>query len=968
MPQEEAGCLKTGHFLGSRASEYHPSVSDTPRERRPLTPGRLIAFSLFTLLLFVVLLEVVLQILAATQGPQHRLPADGSIEPPDSSAFRVVAVGDSWIYGAESEPDEAFIEVFRRAAAEQLGKPVQVYNLGVSASNSAQALVSLAGVIDPVQPDLVVALTGANNGLHDRGVMEAARILGEDARTVSGLSALSGLRTVRLARLIWVNLLAPDQIEATAADASLPTPDAPEPRASTVTRFPWWDLFVARRWDDALIVLRDTTPPEDTPAVRGIQKAWEALLLAHTGDLVGAEKSAIEALRVGGDDVTAHAARALIEERQGRGLRAMHHRARAAQAPGNPALRERARGRVLLEVEAWEPARSWLLSVARAVPGNLETLMALAQLPGTVRTEEVDALLFDGPKGVVTPREYMEWHLASSGMIDRAVASLGDVDPNEPYDLRLARAAAAALQGDSAGALAAYETLVGEAQDDRQRDEALGGALRHGGSPQELLGGAPAGPRAAIGALVAHEREGDCVASVLAAQQAMDLGAAPQDVEKAAGACVPRDRSWTLREMVFERERPIDRHVLIRGDERIGTLPAPRVPFWSTFRARRFEEIPSDAPPEWRALARAFDDAVDDPLLAEIRDGMAVADPAVGALAVGYAHLRSGKTRLALVHLARAAESTEGEPWARVLARGLGSAAAGDWSDAQHHLHLAETAAFRQLESLDALSRVPPRFRSRDTREASVLAPVGRVRGPRWVEWYLDRSQLPRAELALRWSWATDGPLGDLRMKIERADILERQGSRIDAVALLQSTIAELESSHPEESELLCRAVVLRKGFEFEPGEPRALLPRCRDSREPSEEGLPPLAKRWLALHEDPNSAQGTKGPTARTDVLVRQLEGMRRLSESQGAAFVALTYPFPSGHHAEVRDVVTAGGEELSFDVLDLYGAFEATYSQPEWEGMRTPEDHVNAAGYEEMGRRLVDWATTSGLLSPAP
>jgi len=92
----------------------------------------------------------------------------------------------------------------------------------------------------------------------------------------------------------------------------------------------------------------------------------------------------------------------------------------------------------------------------------------------------------------------------------------------------------------------------------------------------------------------------------------------------------------------------------------------------------------------------------------------------------------------------------------------------------------------------------------------------------------------------------------------------------------------------------------------------------------------------------------------------------MRRLAESQGAAFIALTYPFPSGHHAEVREVVLAGGEELGFDVLDLYGTFEATYSQSEWEKMRTPEDHVNAAGYEVMGMELAEWAKASGVLPP--
>lgn len=944
-----------------------PTPSATPSEppaRRSLSPARLLAFSAFSVLLLFLLLEVSLQILAATQGPQHRLPTDGSIEPPDPAAFRVVAVGDSWVYGAESEPEEAFIEVFRREASENLGKPVQVYNLGVSASNSSQALVALANIVEPVQPHLVVALTGANNRLHDRAVQEAARILGQDARMIPGLSALSRLRTVRLARLLYVNLAAPEQIEATAKAISIGLPTAPEPRASQVVQLPWWDLFLARRWDDALLVLRDATPPGDDPAIRGLQRGWEALLLAHAGQLVQAEAAASDALALGGDDAAAHEARAVIADAQGRGLAGLHHRSAAARSKGNPFLRELARGRVLLELEAWEAARSWLLSAVRAAPGNLEALMALARLPGTVRVDEVDDHLFDGPKGVVTQAEFMNWHLASSGLLDRAIQSLGDPDPDEPFDLRFARATARALTGDPAGAAAAMTSLARSALLPHQQDQAWGGALTHGASPDSQP--PTIGPFTAIGLMVANDRAGDCPAAVLAAQRALDLGALPRHVEQVAGPCLPRDLSWTLREMVFERPGPLDRHALIGAAERASSVPRPAVGFWDTFRRRAFDDLPADAPPEWRALAHAFADAVDDPLLDEIAGGAAVADPAVAFLAVGYALLREGRSRQGLVHLATAAESDIGEPWARALARGLGAAAVRDWADAQRHLHLAESVGFRQHESLEALFAIPSEFRSRATRDAVDAAPVGELPAGRWVEHYLERKQVDRASLALGWSWPSIGPVATVRRAVAEARVAALTQDRGEAVRLLDGAIDRLHDELPNQRALLCRTLLLRHDLGVQGDETKPPIPRCREDRPPSRISSP-LAERWLALLDGPESpAAATTAPE--TDVLARQLDGMRRLSKTQGARFVALTYPFPSGHHAEVRDAVRSGGEALGYDVLDLYGLFEEAFSPQQWQGMRTPEDHVNATGYEAMGKALVGWAAHADLMPSTP
>ena len=850
------------------------------RPRRPLTRARLVGFVVLTLLLLWGLLEGALQVAAVVAGPQHHLPADGSLPEPDPAAFRVVAVGDSWVYGAESAPDEAFIEVFRRAASQRLGQPVQVYNLGVSASNSSQALLALAEVLEPVRPDLVVALTGANNQLHDTGVADAARLMGEDARVVPGLTWLSKLRTVRLARILWVSLAAPEAVEVTdragLGIAALPPP--PPEHVTPVVNLPWWEFFAQRRYDVALTVLLDSPPPSDAPAVRGLRTAWEALLRAHLLRLdardaaspVVVEELIDEALALGGDDVAAHEARAVLAELRGRPRLARAHRARAALAEGNPFLAELARGRVLVELEAWDGARAWLLAVQRAQPGQLEALVALAHLPVTVRTDAVEQLLYDGPRGLVTPPEYLEWHLQSSGMVDRAVGSLGDPDPNEPWPLRTARARSLELLGEPAAE--AWVELLGTAATPWQTDEAVAGILRTAAPDAEVP--APVGPLGLLASAHRADRAGDCVLAVERAREALLLGASHRALEAGAGACLPRPVTWVLGEMVLQRTEPLDVAALVAGARPPGT---PATPAFAALR-RRASDITD---PAWRPLAEAL--AGRAPI-----DGP---DPAVRWLAEGLAHARRDRPQAALAAWAAAA-SGSGDPWARTLARGLGAALAGDAVDAQRQLLAAHAVSPGQLELLRALQSLPASARSPATDDVLTGAPVGELTRAEWVDWYRLRGDAAAAELAAELPW-----------------------------------------------------------------EPRTVIPWDAPAPPANE-----LADTWLALRTS-GGVPAAAAPKA-TPLLVRQLDAMHRLAQSQGGAFVALTYPFPSGHHAAVRETVLAGAAERGYPVLDLYGDFAAAFSQPEWEALRTPGDHVNATGYARMGEQLAAWAEEKGLL----
>ena len=156
--------------------------------RRPIRRRRLLAFSLTAMVGFVVLLELGLQLGAWLQPPQTHITGDEDVPDPLEDAYRILAVGDSWVFGAESEPEEAFVQVLARGIEQETGRTVQVYNFGESASNSSQALVDVAEWTPVLKPDLVIALTGANNMLHDTDQARAAAILGEDPRVLPGYS------------------------------------------------------------------------------------------------------------------------------------------------------------------------------------------------------------------------------------------------------------------------------------------------------------------------------------------------------------------------------------------------------------------------------------------------------------------------------------------------------------------------------------------------------------------------------------------------------------------------------------------------------------------------------------------------------------------------------------------------------------------------------------------------------------
>ena len=995
---------------------------------------------------FLLALEVFLQVLSAGSEEHGEFPTDGSLTEPIEDIYRVVAIGDSWVYGAESQPHEAFIEVFADRFTDRTNLGVQIYNLGVSASNSAQSLLALNEVIELVRPDLVVALTGANNMLHDIGVAEAAKLMGDDARMVPGLTQLSRLRLVRLARLIWVTVFAQHKERAPANDASgsfakdpFGTPGLPEPpprRMAQVVKLPWWDLFVQRRWEDGLRILDDTPLPAGiNPRQQGVKDAWAGLFLAYLDRVDEAELKIASALALGGDSATAWEARAVLAQRRDQPLFALQHRVRAAQAEGLPWIRERARGLALMELEAWQAAQSWLLGVQEASPGNLEVLMGLARLPSVTRHKDTEDALYKGPRGLVSRPEYFDWHLASSGKVGRAVGSLGDVESTESPLLQVTRARGAEVEGRREAAITAFRAVLAlKDASTLDRDRARSGLLRLTSDAQELALwlGQPlstlAVSAANVGALVAWYREqGTCAEAVRVGQLGLENGYSPTRFEMDAGECLARGLGWSLAEQVVSRDVVIDRAALVLG-QNAGSLPsplrAPQVGFWNAFQERRYDVDPEQVPLDWQAFLLAHQERSEEALAtAERAVRWGAGDRVVIAAARAMALRQQGHYVRSFVAAVEAAVE-EGDPWVSAICRGWVLIDARRYNKGQRALLEALRVAPGYLEALEMLSLVPRPVRLPATEVALRHSPSGRVPGHRWARWYLAQERVREARLALQWPSEQQG-LGHRVLALralERARILESEG-QVEEAGLVFDEASALASQqgmagvacsarseaargggsqsgkerlhalalqcpdHPEAVVVAARTRAVEGHCEqtrkeawkaVEAGaDPLVVLPWIEPCVSVEELGIwmrerleridaPEEALPWLLGRYEPGNEEKalTKKARRKDPLVVRHLDAMHRLSSSQGATFVAMTYPFPGGHHLHLRDVVVERAPTRGVPLLDLYGQFEHIFTEAEWQEMRTPEDHVNARGYREMGELLFQYLAEKNLL----
>ena len=168
-------------------------------ERRPGALRFTPAFVGWVLVASIVLLEVALRLgasLLVDEAPEFSSTAD-------EGAYRVLAVGDSWVAGAEAPEGQGFVDHLGRDLPAKIGdgRPVQMVNLGRTGANSAYVALTVNEALPALRPDLVVVLVGQNNSSNFYRVAEVEELLGEKSER----RWLDQLRVVKLARIALAN-------------------------------------------------------------------------------------------------------------------------------------------------------------------------------------------------------------------------------------------------------------------------------------------------------------------------------------------------------------------------------------------------------------------------------------------------------------------------------------------------------------------------------------------------------------------------------------------------------------------------------------------------------------------------------------------------------------------------------------------------------------------------------------------
>lgn len=144
-------------------------------------------------LLAVALAEGVLRVAEPLLTPPPKVPTV-------LSGWRVLCVGDSFVYGLGSEDDRGMCEYLQVLLDERWGPGVaSVHNQGIPGINSSQAHDELVGWLEAVHPQVLVLLVGHNNSWNFND-LHLDQVVGGQGLGVA--RAMGRLRLVRLLRLV----------------------------------------------------------------------------------------------------------------------------------------------------------------------------------------------------------------------------------------------------------------------------------------------------------------------------------------------------------------------------------------------------------------------------------------------------------------------------------------------------------------------------------------------------------------------------------------------------------------------------------------------------------------------------------------------------------------------------------------------------------------------------------------------
>ena len=183
---------------------------------------------LISAVVFLIILEAVLQISGAAY-----LRLKYTIKNPEAlkdDSLRVMFIGDSWTQGADAAPGPGYVIL----ATQELNhlypaKGIQVYNFALGSTNSSQAIHQFLDNYRKIKPDILVVLTGANNGWNTQDIITARKrirngIISYNERenasfTEQSVNFFKKLKIAKLYNLISYNIFYKSQ------EIKIPLPD-----------------------------------------------------------------------------------------------------------------------------------------------------------------------------------------------------------------------------------------------------------------------------------------------------------------------------------------------------------------------------------------------------------------------------------------------------------------------------------------------------------------------------------------------------------------------------------------------------------------------------------------------------------------------------------------------------------------------------------------------------------------------
>lgn len=343
------------------------------------------------------LLEATLQGAACLARPDAR-PA------PDGEGPLLLAVGDSWVAGAEAPPGASFVDGLATLLPER-GVPVRVVNRGRSGANSAHAALSILDHPEP--PALAVVLVGQNNATNFARVAEVEERLG---RPTPSEPVWERLRTVKLARIVLANLRGGDLT----SEAAPPEPPIP-PLERDVEGRPVLNAPLLESGPGQRYLLRQGGDTD------GLGPGWAALL--RTIDRAPVDRARLrEALRTatGEEALVLHYAllRTAREDEIWIGVQ-RHGDFLLAQTTGEaPSVLALVGGaEAALLAGDWRRARRLLVWASNRAPGFADVRDLACRFPGPASSPEVQEAC-----------EMEPWQGASTAL-DRARVADGTLDP-----------------------------------------------------------------------------------------------------------------------------------------------------------------------------------------------------------------------------------------------------------------------------------------------------------------------------------------------------------------------------------------------------------------------------------------------------------------------------------------------------------------------------------------------------------